>query len=288
MPLAVRTDLEALLRDRKLDHTLATGAARPAGEREPVPTGIAPLDARLEGGLPRGQISEIVGPRSSGRTTVLFSTLAGATRRGELVVLVDALDMFDPPSAAAAGIVFDRLLWIRGEAVHAAPAADAWRPEGRGRARSRVEVVLDRAVKAVNLVLQAGGFGVVVLDLADAPPPLVRRLPFTTWMRLQCVLEGSETACLLIAPEPVARSAGGMTLALTRIMDGTRTAGSVPRVAGSDLAPAAAPAGSGRGPAATRSRLLAGLHIEARVIHARAAHDAPSSFQTLPVGSTGG
>ena len=71
------------------------------------PTGVTALDARLGGGFPRGQLSELVGPRSSGRTSLLLQMLAAATARGELVALVDALDMFDVESAAAAGVDLD-------------------------------------------------------------------------------------------------------------------------------------------------------------------------------------
>jgi hypothetical protein len=73
---------------------------------------------------------------------------------------------------------------------------------------------LDRAVKALNLVLQAGGFGLVAIDLADVPAIALKRLPFTTWLRVQRTIEGSDTACVLVVPEPLARSAGGLTLTL--------------------------------------------------------------------------
>jgi hypothetical protein len=55
----------------------------------------------------------------------------------------------------------------------------------------------------------------VAIDLADVPADVLRRLPFTTWMRVQRVIEGSDTACVLTTPEPLARSAGGLTLTLT-------------------------------------------------------------------------
>jgi hypothetical protein len=73
---------------------------------------------------------------------------------------------------------------------------------------------LDRAVKSLNIVLQAGGFGVVVLDLGEVAPQTIKRLPYTTWLRLHRVIEGSETACVLIGSEPIARSAGGVTVQL--------------------------------------------------------------------------
>ena len=74
--------------------------------------------------------------------------------------------------------------------------------------------MVNRALKALNLVLQARGFACVVLDLADAPPVALKRLPFTTWLRVQRIVEGSDTACLLVSPHPLARSAGGLTLLL--------------------------------------------------------------------------
>src|SRR5262245_65398052 len=98
------------------DPTLASTLVRP-GLRLPVvlrtPTGLAPLDALLEGGFPRGQLVELVGPRTSGRTRVLLSMLAGVTARGAWAALVDGTDALDPASAAALGISLDRLLWVR-------------------------------------------------------------------------------------------------------------------------------------------------------------------------------
>jgi hypothetical protein len=200
--------LEALLRARKLDVTLTsahplTGAARPT-----CTTGLDWLDRQVGGGWPRGETSEIVGPASSGRTAVLCATLAAATRRGELVALVDALDRFDPVSGAAAGIELSHLLWAR---VSDDVPANA--DPGRGN-DATLRRVLDRAVKAFGLVLQSGGFGVVALDLADVPSRAVARLPFTTWMRLQRNVEGSDTAALIVASEPVSRSARGLSLRL--------------------------------------------------------------------------
>lgn len=210
-----RNYLESLLRDRKLDHTLSNWGLTPVPvpgsdpmtDRWLVPTGIAGLDARLEGGLPRGHLSEVVGPRSSGRLAILMSALAGATSRGEAVALVDPLDMFDPLSAAASGIDFARMLWIRGEASSSARVSLSCE-------YGTLQKSLDRAVKALNMVLQAGGFGVAVLDLGEVAAHAIKRLPYTTWLRLHRVIEGSETACVLIGSEPIARSAGGVTVQL--------------------------------------------------------------------------
>lgn len=206
-----REDLESLLRVRKLDHTLAaTGLeTEPSGHdvvRTMVPTGIADLDARLRGGIPRGQLSEFIGPRSSGRLAMVVSALAGATARGEAVAFVDPLDMFDPVSAASAGIDFSRMLWVRGEATSSRVSLSC--------EYGTLQKSLDRAVKAVNLILQAGGFGVVVLDLTEVGSQVLGRLPFTTWLRLHRVIEGSDTACVLMGSESIARSAGGVCIQL--------------------------------------------------------------------------
>src|SRR5262245_14697521 len=211
-----RADLESLLRARQLDRTLTT--ALPPVETDAAACGVMALDVRLGGGFPRGQVSELVGPRSSGRTSLLHQMLAAATARGELVALVDALDMFDVETASAAGIDLDRLLWIRGHVV-----------SNPGMCRDMNQRALEQALRAFTLVLQAGNFGVVAFDVAEAPSHAIRRLPFTTWLRLQRMVEGSQTVCLLVGSEPMARSSAGLTLRLG-IRDsglGIRTAGSI-------------------------------------------------------------
>jgi hypothetical protein len=210
--------LESALRARKLDRTLTT-ALPPLERSDPsafLATDIAPLDAVLRGGLPRGQVSEIAGPPTSGRTTVLLQMAAAVTRRGELAAVIDTSDSLDVASAVAAGLDLERLLWVRGEG-------------------GIVDRAIDRALKALNLVLQAGGFAVVALDLADVPVPALKRLPFTTWLRVQRTVEGSETACVLIVPEPIARSAGGLTLTLTGEAGWAGTADRSRRLAGIDV-----------------------------------------------------
>jgi recombination protein RecA len=194
---AARATLESALRERKLDRTLTT--AVPSIER--MRTDVAALDACLRGGLPRGHVSEIAGPASSGRTTLLLALVGAATRRGEVAAIIDTFDRLDVASTVGAGIDRTRLLWVRGQAIAGSSAG--------------VERALDRALKAFTLVLQAGGFGVVALDVADVPVPALRRLPFATWLRVQRMVEGSDTACVIVAPQPLARSAGGSTLVLS-------------------------------------------------------------------------
>jgi recombination protein RecA len=219
-PAAARAALESMLRERRLDSTFtSTRPYVPRDEDALAPTGLEALDAQLLGGLPRGQLSEITGPRSSGRTSVLLRLMAEASRRGELVALVDTLDRFDPASAEAAGLEASQLLWVRGQDVPLSRhvLAPGWEPSrptvGRGR-RTLVAQALDRAIKSLNLVLQAGGFGLVAIDLADVPSDALRGVPFTTWLRLQRVLEGTDTAAVIVAADGVARSAGGVSIRL--------------------------------------------------------------------------
>ena len=210
MSALARARLESLLRARKLDVTLTS--ALPPEVTDPLPTGIDLLDARLGGGLPRGQLSEVVGPRSSGRTSLIQAVAAATTGRGEIAALVDAFDSFDPWSAAAAGVELSRLLWIRGH--HPSDARSAL----MGR-------VVERVVKALGIVLHAGGCGLVVVDFADVPARAIRQLPFTTWLRVGRIIEGSRMACVLVASDPIARSAGGVTLALRAAPSGGRWSG---------------------------------------------------------------
>ena len=184
------------------------------------------LDACLRGGLPRGQLSELAGPRSSGRMTLLLQMMAAATRRGEIAALVDTLRS---PGCGVGGRgrrrSRSRLLWIRGQAITAAR---------RGRLRHRCSTAtLDRALKALNLVLQAGGFGVVAIDLADVPLAGAQADAVHHLAARAAVIEGSDTACVLVASEPLARSAGGLTLSLPAARRGPATSDRSRRLPGS-------------------------------------------------------
>jgi hypothetical protein len=239
-----RASLIAALAVRQLDRTLTTSLAPidPNDEYAIGATGISKLDAQLGGGFPRGQLSELVGSRSSGRTSVLLRMMAAATARGELVALVDALDMLDVASAAAAGVDLDRLLWIRGHVV-----------SNPGLCRDLNQRAMEQAVRALTLVLQAGNLGLVVLDVGEAPLDALRRLPFTTWLRLQKMVEGRQTMCVIVGNEPMARSSAGLTMLV-----GARNA---------DVG-----SGFGRtvnGGGRFSGRLFDGLDIQARVARAR-------------------
>jgi hypothetical protein len=199
--------LEALLRARRLqaDDPPLRGEDR---SRRPLATGIAELDALLAGGFPRGEQSEIHGPAASGRTGVLLALVARTTGAGALAALVDPLDRLDPASAAAAGVDLERLLWLRGPRPRGCAGwlsgASGEEPEAK---------TLAHATGAVATLVGAGLFDLVVLDLAGADHER-RRLPATTWLRLQRLVENTTTALVMLADAHVACSPGGRALAL--------------------------------------------------------------------------
>jgi recombination protein RecA len=86
-----------------------------------IPTGIRPLDLLIEG-FQRGDLTEIYGDGSSGRTTLVISFIAEVTRHAEACALVDVSDSLDPESLLVANVNLDQLLWIRcGIASEASP-----------------------------------------------------------------------------------------------------------------------------------------------------------------------
>jgi hypothetical protein len=195
--------LESLLSTRKLDGTVLK-EGEDARLSPVVTSGYLTVDKALGGGWRQGEVSELVGPRSSGRTAVMVSTLAQTTRTGAVVALVDSFDRFDPLDAQVSGVVLDRVLWVRGPAL----TLESAKP-------SLVEAAVLRAIRAFDLVLRAGGFAVAALDLADVPPRCLRTLPYATWMRLAHVNEGRPTVGLLLGDEPLGRSARGASVRLT-------------------------------------------------------------------------
>jgi hypothetical protein len=194
---------------------------------------------------------------------VLLTMLAAATARGELAAVIDSLDMFDPVSAEAAGVDLDRLLWIRGHVVM-----------NPGMCRDMNQRAMEQAIKALTLVLQAGNIGLVAFDAGEAPTDALRRLPFTTWLRLQRMVEGRQTVCVLVGAEPMARSSAGLTvkLAIQNAEFGMQNS-ATPRPPAIGT-PAALPDSilnsASRVPNFCGGALFAGLVIEARIVRARA------------------
>ncbi len=293
---------------------------RPAVEL--FPTGIAALDALLEGGLPRGSVSEVVGLASTGRTALALSTLAGLTQHGAACAWMDVDDVLDPQSAAACGVDLERLLWVRGggaaPAISHAPKGQLQRPLQRGDStpaygnsmhprsevrnmdhavsqlfrgeggllrdkrigtpgapnrpltdmaprcaeaqphrRKQEQVATDRlpprrgdsvpkaaavslphaaaqpfpsrqkfgpakadrpwakleyALKATDLLLQAGGFSMLVLDMGNIAPEHALRVPLATWYRFRLAAEQAQTALILLTQTSCAKSCASVVL----------------------------------------------------------------------------
>jgi len=149
-----------------------------------IPGAPAAVDALLDGGWPRGRLSEILGPRSCGKTALVFRLLAAATRHGEVVACVDLADAVHPASMAGAGTDLRRVLWVRPPSV-------------------------TDGMRCTELLLQAGGFAVVVVDFGTEMP---RRLRSHVWPRMLRAAEQSHTAVVVLAPRRVAGSYSALSL----------------------------------------------------------------------------
>ncbi len=153
---------------------------------QPLRTGL-PLDD-ISGGIPRGTLTELSGRTSSGLTSLLLFLLRKATSEEECCALIDAADVFDPESAAGAGVHLPHLLWVRcgGNVEH--------------------------ALKATDLLVRAGGFGMVALDLSGTPDRVSRRIPLASWFRLRHGAEQSGAALVVAAGQTQASSCSRLQL----------------------------------------------------------------------------
>ena len=148
--------------------------------------------------LRQGAMTELVGPLSSGRTSVLTLCLRSVTRRGAWAALVDVDHAFDPGCAAAAGVELSRMLWVRGEGRRA------------------------DALKAVDLLARCPGFALVVLDVGESPP----RLPLDAAFRLRQAARRSGAAVLVLGARRVV--GGAATLSVRTRRDRLAWSGSGP------------------------------------------------------------
>lgn len=193
--------LEALLRD--LGPQISRGAELSPGRGRELdrvhPSGIAALDGLLPGGFPTGLVSELSGPASSGRTAITLALLAETTAvHRELAALVDLADAFDPPSAEAAGVDLDRLLWAR--------------PGGPL-----------EALRCAERLMETGGLPLVVLDLSPPSTPAAAHpatrpgLPAQRGRRRRGAVDRAHAG-------GVSQPALHHWIRLARLADGTRTA----------------------------------------------------------------
>jgi recombination protein RecA len=159
--------------------------------QESLPIGVSALDA-LICGFPRGAVSEIFGPDSSGRTTLVHSLLAASTANLEICAYIDTCDSFDPVTAAAAGVALEQMVWVRC---------------GKN---------AEYALKAADYLLHAGGFGVVVLDLCQLSPRVSNRIPISYWYRFRLAIENTPAILALVEKQPLAKSCASLMLEMKR------------------------------------------------------------------------
>lgn len=120
---------------------------------------------------------------------MLVSTLASRTAASEVCALVDAGDAFDPHSAETAGVRLKQLVWVRCRNA-------------------------DQALRATDLLIQGGGFGLIALDLSDTPPHVVRSVPLPVWFRFRRAVESTPTILLVVEQESNAKSCASLVLRL--------------------------------------------------------------------------
>lgn len=132
--------------------------------------------------VPRGSIAEILGNESTGRTALAHSMMATATLGGEITAWIDCDDAFDPASAAKAGCDLSKMLWV--QCAHR----------------------LETALKAGDMVLHSGGFGLVVLDLCNVAAGALHRVPLSYWYRMQRAVEHTPSVLVILGQRSVARS----------------------------------------------------------------------------------
>src|SRR5712691_7498172 len=144
-------------------------------------TGLAFFDQPIGGGLPKGAITELISPRgSAGSASLIHAFIHGAYRDKYFVALIDGRDSFDP--CALANSILRQLLWVR--------------------CTKTLE-----AVKAADLLLRDGNFPLVIVDLILNSPEDLRKIPQTTWYRLQRLAESVPTACLVLTRYEMVSSA---------------------------------------------------------------------------------
>lgn len=194
--MASLASIRAQVEERLSGRVTAPFNSRPPVKQPVLVTGIPAIDSIL-GGVPCGEITEIIGNRwcSAGRKRLQSQLLARATK-DQSCALVDATDSFDPKSARAAGVDLRRLLWIRcsGQGIKA----------------------MEQAFKSADLLLQgSGGFGLLTLDLGGVSERFVRKVPLSTWFRFRAVVEKLSAPLVVLTPYPVVGTCSSLTVNLS-------------------------------------------------------------------------
>jgi recombination protein RecA len=251
-------------------------------------TGIGSVDELLEGGLPLGAITEIVGSECAGRTSLALSYVAQIAKAEKVCAWIDVSDTLHIESAAAAGVELKRLLWVRcgvqttSEVQECPPSSFAlpakylvpepikkglhgggFGPHPRGEVKGLSDAIggflhpeliapqytepqhkvrtareifepnpsqpksnsrsvvfgkpwtrIEQALRVTDLLLQAGGFGAIVLDMGSIAPEYASRVPLATWFRYRDAAEKTQASILLLTQHACAKSSAGLVLRL--------------------------------------------------------------------------
>ena len=166
-------DLRKVLAER-FPHSPITASTR-------LVTGLSFLDQTIGAGLPKSAITELISPRgNAGSASLIHAFIHGAYRNQYFVALIDGRDSFDP--CGLTNSILRQLLWVR--------------------CTKALE-----AVKAADLLLRDGNFPLVIVDLILNSPGELRKIPQTTWYRLQRLVESVPTACLVLTRYEMVSSA---------------------------------------------------------------------------------
>ena len=281
---ALRSEIEVSLADR------IPSALTPVAKtiREVMPTGIAAIDVLLDGGLPVGAVTEMIGAECSGRTALALSFVAQVTKAERVCAWIDVSNALSPESAAASGIDLKRLLWVRcgiqltainspsreafalpekylappvaKKGLHGGgfgphphmevkgmadgigdllreeaiaprcaesqrkiraerktfepPSPQTFKSRGFSTRTTKPWTRIEQALRATDLLLQAGGFSAIVLDLGSIAPEHVSRIPLATWFRYWSAAERSRASVLLLTQHTCSKSSAGFVLRL--------------------------------------------------------------------------
>ena len=196
-------DLRALLGGKVTNAVELIRALETKRREELLATTLAPFDALLGGGLPRGKVVELTGRRTAGRFSIVMSALAASTSLGEAAALIDLGDHFDPQIGEMTGIDLRRMLWIRPH-------------------------TLKQAVMSVEMIA-AAGFQTVILD-AGSHPIRGRRVPDAAWVRLARAAEGQGTVMMIATPYALTGTASEAHVAARRARPKWLGGGKSPRI----------------------------------------------------------
>jgi hypothetical protein len=155
---------------------------------DPLPTSLTGLDRLLGGGLPRGELVELVGRGSCGRFSALLAALRAVTGAGEAAALVDQGAQLDPQAAAEIGVDLERLLWLR--------------PQNLGDSLAAAELLVHT------------GFPLVAVDLGL--PPVRGRAPLAAWLRVARNAATHQAVVLVGSPYRLSGCAANVVVAAGR------------------------------------------------------------------------